>query len=296
MELIRALGLLAEPPSSQHARVAELLELGAPPDSSEFTELFLLQLYPYASVYLSDDGMLGGNPADRIAGFWRAVGHDPPPEPDHLSSLLSLLAALTEEREREEDEATRLLISNARSTLLTDHILSWVPPYLEAVRTQGTPFYQRWARLLTETLRGAHCAEGWPQAPGRGAPAGTHPHLGGVPSLDHPRTSGGEDFLSGLLAPARSGLILSRADLVRAARASNLGGRIGERRFQLKALFSQDAQATLEWLEAEAVRWAEWHGAASWAPEQCQEHWLSRSVHAAELLGSLVADDWDESE
>jgi len=39
------------------------------------------------------------------------------------------------------------------------------------------------------------------------------------------------------------------------ARDLDLGSRVGERKFVLKALFAQDADATLEWLESEAMRW-----------------------------------------
>jgi len=294
--LIRALGLLAEPPSPQHARIADLLDLGTPPESSEFTELFLLQLYPYAAIYLSSDGMLGGDPADRIAGFWRAVGHTPPAEPDHLSSLLSLLAGLTEASDKEPDDAARLLLENARDALLSEHILSWVPPYLHAVESLGTPFYTGWARLLSKMLRDALPRVAEVEAPGGKPGTGTHAHLGRVSPLDDPEESGGEDFLSGLLAPARSGIILSRADLSRAARELDLGGRVGERRFQLKALFSQDAKATLGWLRSEAVRWQAWHVGHSWGPADCRDHWISRSEHACDLLGSLAAEGLDRTE
>ena len=36
--------------------------------------------------------MLGGEARDRIAGFWRALGLVPPPEPDHLAVMLGLYA------------------------------------------------------------------------------------------------------------------------------------------------------------------------------------------------------------
>ena len=60
MELFRALAALAEAPGPEHVRLAELLGLPGRPDPVEFTELFVLQLYPYASVYLGPEGMLGG--------------------------------------------------------------------------------------------------------------------------------------------------------------------------------------------------------------------------------------------
>ena len=56
----------------------------------------MLNCPPYASVYLGPDGALGGEGADRAAGFWRASGLTPPAEPDHLTALLALYASLGE--------------------------------------------------------------------------------------------------------------------------------------------------------------------------------------------------------
>lgn len=85
MELFRALGTLAEPPSPQTPEIGALLELGEAPAEGEYERLFLFQLYPYGSVYLGPEGHLGGDARDRIAGFWRALELEPPPEPDHLT-------------------------------------------------------------------------------------------------------------------------------------------------------------------------------------------------------------------
>jgi nitrate reductase delta subunit len=288
VELIRALGLLAEPPSGEHGRVAELLGLGEPPPASEYTELFLLNLYPYASVYLSEDGMLGGGPADRVAGFWRAVGQSPPAEPDHLSALLGLYVSLDEAGEAEEDRAASLLISNAADTLLHDHLLCWVPSYLRAVATLGSPFYGGWAALLSEALQNAACD----RAP---APeSGANPHFAGLSRIGDPREQGGEAFLKGLLAPARCGFILSGTDLSRAARTLDVGSRIGERKFRLKALLSQDAEGTLRWLLSEATQWAAWHSSEGfWAGDGARAHWVAQSTRTRELLESLLAGGWD---
>jgi hypothetical protein len=77
--------------------VADLLDLGPLPGEAEYTELFLFQLTPYASVYLGPEGMLGGEALDRIAGFWRALQQEPPVEPDHLAVMLGFYARLMEE-------------------------------------------------------------------------------------------------------------------------------------------------------------------------------------------------------
>src|SRR5918992_4869148 len=107
MELFRALAVLAEPPTEEAARLAEALELGALPSADEYTELFIFQLYPYASVYLGAEGMMGGEALDRIAGFWRALGEMPPAEADHLSVMLALYARLVELEDDEGDAARR---------------------------------------------------------------------------------------------------------------------------------------------------------------------------------------------
>src|SRR2546423_4691638 len=96
MEIFRALAVLAEPPERPEvARLAELLDLGELPSASDYTETFVFQLYPYASVYLGAEGMLGGEARDRVAGFLAALGHTPPPEPDHLTVLLATYAQLS---------------------------------------------------------------------------------------------------------------------------------------------------------------------------------------------------------
>src|ERR687884_105170 len=73
MELFRALAVLSEPPTDEAVRLAEALELGPIPAASEYTELFVFQLYPYASVYLGAEGMIGGdaqtNMGQRAQGF-----------------------------------------------------------------------------------------------------------------------------------------------------------------------------------------------------------------------------------
>ena len=66
------------------------------PSAAEHTDLFHFQLYPYASVYLGEEGMLGGEARDRIAGFWRILDLEPPLECDHLTVMLTYLAEVTE--------------------------------------------------------------------------------------------------------------------------------------------------------------------------------------------------------
>src|SRR5687767_13613903 len=95
MELFRTLAVLAESPDRPEvARLARLLELGDAPALRDYTETFIFQLPPFASVYLGAEGMLGGEARDRVAGFLAALGQTPPSEPDHLVILLATYAEL----------------------------------------------------------------------------------------------------------------------------------------------------------------------------------------------------------
>src|SRR6266508_147722 len=227
-ELFRALGAMCEPPEPAHQRIVEALGLPGRADPADHTELFVFQLVPYASVYLGPEGMLGGEAADRVAGFWRALRLAPPPEPDHLVGLLGL--------------------------------------------------YATWGELLAEALL-AEAADL--------EPPGTPPlHLRNVPGLPEPSEDAAA-FLRAVLTPVRSGLLLTRWDLVRAAWTLGLGLRAGERAFALRSLLDQDPPATLGFLAEEAARWAARHRGTEAALADIGRHWRERAEATRALLLEL---------
>jgi TorA maturation chaperone TorD len=286
MELFRALAVFAETPDRAGVgRVAEALGLGPLPEASAYTDLFVFQLYPYASVYLGDEGMLGGEARDRIAGFLKALGREPPREPDHLSTLLGAYAALCASEESAVDVRVREHFRAARRALLWEHLLSWLPVYLDKLERVATPFYRRWAELLREALDS--------EAASLGAQETLPLHLREARDVADPRESSSDEFLRTLLAPARSGLILVREDIARAARELQTGVRAGERAFALRSLMGQDASATLEWLATEADAWESLHTRRKEVHGQVAVWWVSRAHSTAKLLRELrdAADD-----
>jgi TorA maturation chaperone TorD len=240
-ELLRALAAAAEPPTPSLTAVADALGLPRLPTPAEHTDLFTFQLHPYASVHLGPEGQLGGIARDRVAGFLRALDVTPPPEPDHLVALLTAYAQLLDL-----DGGGTSRARHARTVLLHEHLGSWVPRLLWRVSELGAEPYRIWAGLLEEVL----LDEGALLGPPVTLPA----HLRDAPPLPDPRDHEAAAFLHGLLAPVRSGLILARADLARAARELDLGLRIGERAYLLRALLGQDATGTLAFLAVEARR------------------------------------------
>jgi TorA maturation chaperone TorD len=274
-EVFRALGALCEPPEPAHAGLAAALRLPAPPDAATFTDAFVFQLVPYAAPYLSPDGMLGGEAADRVAGFWRALRLTPPAEPDHLAALLGLYAALGERESAETRPDRAGAWREARRALLWEHLLTWVPAYTHAMTALSAGFHAAWARLL----RAALLAEARVLAPPPSAPL----HLRDVPELP----GAGPDLVRALLAPSRSGLFITRSDLISAAAAAGLGARAGGRELTLRTLLDSDGPAVSGWLAEHAARWAKRHRADIPALPRIAEHWLGRAQASVRVLQQL---------
>jgi hypothetical protein len=282
MELFRALAVFVEPPERAGVgRVAEALGLGPVPEASAYTDTFVFQLYPYASVYLGDEGMLGGEARDRVAGFLKALGREPPHEPDHLATMLGAYASLCASEDAADDARAREHFRVARRAFLWEHLLSWLPVYLDKLERVAPSFYKAWAGLLREALDA--------EVQSLGAQDALPLHLREAREVADPRTSSPEEFLKTLLAPARSGLVLVRDDLARAARELGTGVRAGERTFALRSLMGQDAAATLSWLAAEADAWESLHLRRREAHGRVAEWWAARAASTAMLLRELRA-------
>jgi Nitrate reductase delta subunit len=275
-ELFRALGAVAGDPADARAASGAL---GLPAaGNAEHTEVFVLNCPPYAAVYLGADGGLGGEAADRVAGFWRAIGVAPPAEPDHLTALLSLYASLGEAAAGTRAAAAGAALTRARRALFWEHLWPWLPAYLEAVAT--FPALAAWAALTRRAVlveRAGHPG-GWLPLALRAAPPPLSPDCA-------PR-----DLPGMLTTPARSGLILTRRCLAAGADAAGAGHRIGERRFTLRAMLEQEPAGTLRWLRAEAARWAGTHAAlapgraARPGGDAVQDWWADRARRTGAVL------------
>jgi hypothetical protein len=164
-----------------------------------------------------------------------------------------------------------------RAALYWEHIASWMPPYLAAVRRIGTPFYVAWADTLDAVLAAEAEAVGPLQALPlhlRAAPA----PAGSPADLDA--------LLAVVLAPVQLGAVVVRDDLARCADALGLGLRAGERRFALRALLAQDTTGVLRWLAGEVRRQAEVYDERS----PIARWWRGRAWRAAHWLDGLARD------
>lgn len=281
-ELLRAIGAVADSPAAARA-VGPALGLG-PVSDADHTEVFVLNCPPYAGVYLGPDGALGGEGADRVAGFWRAIGVAPPAEPDHLAALLGLYACLGEAAAGTRREATAAALRRSRAALLGEHLWPWLPGYLDAVADGPAAALGAWARLANHALA---CERTVAHAPG------TAPEPGRLP-LALRTAPGGlspdarlNELVDALVTPVRSGMILTRHRLAAGAEQIGVGHRIGERRFALRAVLEQDPPAALAWLASEAHRWRLRHAARG--ADASSRWWAARAARARQALDDCAA-------
>jgi Nitrate reductase delta subunit len=277
-ELFRSLGAVVLTPPPANGALCAALDLPIP-TGAEHTDAFVLSAPPHGAIHLGPEGKLGGEGLDRIAGFWRALGLQAPEDADHLGALLMLYAELGEAEQNASEERGRAQLHRARAALFHEHIWSWAPGYLLVVTELGIASVAAWARLTEQALGAEYAelgaAEMLPLAL-RAAPPG----MDAADSLD--------ESLDALVAPIRSGVVLTYRDLAMCGRQVGVGLRRGERRFALKAMFEQDAAATLSWLGAHARRWSE-RSAARTTDEACA-WWSQRAAKTARILETLAAE------
>jgi TorA maturation chaperone TorD len=259
------LGVLAEVPGLRaHA---------TPEAAARYTDVLVLNVHPFASVYLDADGALHAGRAAFTRDVLRALGlrvHEREGvSADHVSVALDALAALLE---REVDAVDAVDAGRARHgqrTVLAEHLLPWAPLFLGAVERIDDGLYRAAARMARTTLgrhgarlaalgvvRPGPAAEAGPgeRAPGDRAPADeAAPPPAPEPPTQDDSGEDGEDPLAWLAAPARCGMFLARDDVAALAARAGLPARIGGRRFVLRELGTAAASGQEE---SEALRTA----------------------------------------
>jgi hypothetical protein len=267
-ELLRALGAVPDSPAAARC-VGPALGLD-PVSDAEHTEAFVLNCPPYAAIYLGPQGAIGGEGADRVAGFWRAIGITPPPEPDHLAALLGLYARLGEAAAGARRPVTAAALAQSRAVLFWEHLWPWLPAYLDAVADLAVPPLTTW----TDLVRRAIAADYHTQPPCPRRPLALR---------EAPPPADPGDLVELLTIPVRSGVILTRRRLAEGAGRAGVGFRIGERRFALRAMLEQDPRATVAWLADEAGRWQQRHHDRV-PGDQVTAWWAARAARTAQVL------------
>ncbi len=231
-------------PMRGDARFASALPATAQNLRVEFTRLFSLVVFPYASVYLDADGALNTETTARVQAAYDRAGFELPRDvpvgaPDHFGAELLFAAELFERGH-----------ADAAQKFIGEEILAWSPIFLRAVeRNASEEIYRAAARATRDWLSEQT--------------AGCKPPVAGLYSTE---IVFAEVDLHAVVAefvtPARAGMFLSKEDLFRMARTVNLPVSFGDRALMLVSLFRaagehERVDALLGALAAEVNAWIE---------------------------------------
>jgi len=249
--------------------------------AAAYTDLFLLNVYPYGTAFTDPSGELNGPAAGQAARRYEDRGFRPLEllevgAPDHVGLCLGFLEHLARSGEKDIEFSSSLL--------------EWVPICCLAVEREPSahPFYRAVA-AVTRNLLMEDIPESVPQAfePAESAPERTDPEEEEEVGLSH--------VVRFLLAPARSGLFLSRAKLGQLARAAGMRLPFGSR-FDVARMLYQTAGESgkvgtvldllgveLDVWEAAYRTWAAEH--RRWATSAAR--WLHRTGETRRTLGQM---------
>jgi TorA maturation chaperone TorD len=271
---------LSEPDA---ALLREAVDAGFPQASIEdlalaYADLFLLNVYPYGSVYLDSSGELNGAPAAWVERLYASAAYLPPEllraaGADHAGLCIGFLAHNSEKK--------------ADDSQMRHMLRVWIPVCTLAVERE--PGAHEFYRFLARSTRDRLLSEPPPQEAQEDFPAepGLSPGAEGEIRLS--------DVLRFLLTPARCGFFLSRGRIGQLARSAGLRIPFGSRFDVARSVFEQAGeQAAVDGLIALLGRERdEWERSfkelstchPSWAPQGLS--WKARLEGTREALATM---------
>jgi TorA maturation chaperone TorD len=252
-----------------------------PSMASAYTDLFLLNVYPYGTTFTDPSGELNGPSAWEVARRYGERSFCPPElsevgAPDHVGLCLGFLEHL--ERRGEKDVE------------FSSDLLGWVPVCCLAVEREPSahPFYKAMAELTRQRLM-----EDIPDSlplPARAERVGVRGEV-----EEEEEEVGLSHVVRFLLAPAQSGFFLSRAKLGQVARAAGMRLPFGSRFDVGRALFQTAGECgkvgpVLDLVETELAAWEAAYSVWSeehprWAPYAAP--WLGRTGETRRRLAEM---------
>jgi TorA maturation chaperone TorD len=213
----------------------------------EFTRLFSLSVFPYASVFLDPGAFMNTETAARVEAAYQQARFEPDPSlpigaPDHFGLELAFVGFLFQTGREAEAKA-----------FLRTEVLSWAGIFLHAVEKNAhEPFYRIAAQ---DTL-------GWlSRDDDRGDPQAARQIVATPVTVDEDDLEG---VVSGLLVPANAGIFLSKDEIASMARQMELPLGFGDRAIMLKSLFRAAGEYgrigdLLRLLQAEVDEWCKFY-------------------------------------
>ena len=201
--------------------------------SAAYQDLFGFNVLPFAGVYLSEDGRLGGDLHHQLNSWYLSHGFEEllssSTPPDHISAQLGFLALLCASEANTSQENAASLISQTQSLFLNEHLLVWALPFLHALKNQTEPFYTEVAEL-TEALILDHVNDLGKDERGEYT-------FTAIPDILSQQKSGIKHIAEHLIRPIYSGVYFSKRDIKLIAGKLNIPTGFGDRTQMLSNTF-----------------------------------------------------------
>jgi len=128
----------------------------------DFTTIFILNAYPYESVFVNDEGYINPTITNPTLMFYRNHGYSidlnetRALSPDHIAVELEFMMNLVQEELNaiaKEDEKEAKRVRKIQKDFLKNHLANWGSIYLLSARELAeTPFYQDVCNLALEFI------------------------------------------------------------------------------------------------------------------------------------------------
>lgn len=256
--------------------------------------IFGLNVYPYTTEFLSEDGFLGGAITQSLVALYHDADYDADDnEPlDHIGNQLGFLASLSlvEAQAHQEDIIQAIYhTTNLQRQALDEHVLPWTPALVIAIHEQGDETFSVLADFMLDTLVEHRLQLGDDSA----YPTQTFT-LPLPPDILNREGTGFREIANYLLTPIYSGLYFSRDDIVRLSQQLALPQGHGRRQSMFTHLINsaiEDGQLynLLQLIEDKAHIWQAFYQQRITIP-QFADAWIDRLDNTLTFIATIRSE------
>lgn len=254
------------------------------PVGGDHTRLLLLEIAPFQGVFLSAEGLVGGELADAVADARGRCGLPVTKQPDHVAEEARWVGFLAgAEADALRDGVNAEPIRALARAAFDEHFLRWLPALVAAVHSTSEHPHERAVLDLALALAWEHrlALDGAP--PAWDLPAVENP-------LDDPKAGLGA-IARHLARPAAAGGWISNAAVARLSRVLDLPAGFGTRADRIETLFGSAAHygRVPDLCAALDAEFASWERPAPAPLDALVAPWRARRAATREMLGRIAA-------
>lgn len=259
---------------------------------AEHYQLFIHNVFPYAAIFLGEEGLLGGTITENVSAFYHRIGFQPTSDdsPDHLSTELDAMAYLSyAELDAVEDQLPHQVqrLRQFQRRFLDDYLLRWLPAFVIAVEQQSPNTYTALVRHAFELV----CRHRLQLGDDLMA-SDSYFVLPEIPNLLADDKTSLRDIARFLLTPAYTGFFLSVDDIRRIGATYRVPHGFGKRQQILTNLLRTASMyevfpTIIGDFEQLSERWQAQFSAMTVLPENIQTVWLERLAVTGTMLTKI---------